>query len=164
MNSTQASIRIMARPLALALALGLCVAPAYAAKYTYHGDLMDGDAPAEGAYDLRVRAFAQPGATKALAEPTELPGVKLSAGRFSVELDLPEDDDGMTWVEVAVRRAGTTDDFETLGDPQPLSKANSSCPGAWALDGNSGMPAGSFLGTVDPAVSLDLKASGRRVA
>ena len=89
MNVTQASIRIVNCPLALALALGLCVAPAYAAKYTYHGDLMDGDAPAEGAYDLRVRAFAQPGATKALAEPTELPGVKISAGGFSVELDLP---------------------------------------------------------------------------
>ena len=108
---------MMLRPLVLALAAALALPPAaQAANYTYHGDLMDGDVPAEGAYDLRVRAFAQPGATKALAEPTELPGVKLSAGRFSVELDLPEDADGTTWVEVAVRRTGSTDDFETLGD------------------------------------------------
>jgi hypothetical protein len=164
MNITQASFRIVTRPLALTLALGLCVAPAYAAKYTYHGDLMDGDAPAEGAYDLRVRAFAQPGATKALAEPTELPGVKLSAGRFSVELDLPEDADGMTWVEVAVRRAGTTDNFETLGDPQPISKANGACPGAWALDGNTGVPAGSFIGLADAASSTALILRARNTA
>lgn len=151
------------RPLVLALAAALALPlAAQAAKFTYHGDLMDGDAPAEGAYDLRVRAFAQPGASKALAEPTELPGVTLNEGRFSVELDLPEDADGTTWLEVAVRKAGSSDPFEKLGDPQPISKANSTCPGAWALDGNSGMPAGSFLGTVDANAVLELKAGDRR--
>ena len=140
------------RPLVFALAAALALPlTAQAAKYTYHGDLMDGDAPAEGAYDLRVRAFAQPGATKTLGEATELPGVKLSGGRFSVELDLPEDADGTTWVEVAVRKAGSNDPFEKLGDPQPIAKANSTCPGAWALDGNTSVPPGSFLGLADPA-------------
>jgi hypothetical protein len=150
---------------ALAVAM-LFVLPstAIAARYTYHGELMDGDAPAAGRYDLRVRAYAQPGATKAMGEPIELPGVALVDGRFSVELDLPEDADGTTWVEVAVRAADSGDDFDKLGDPQPVSKVNGTCPGAWALDGNSGLPAGSYLGSVDPGVALELKASGRRVA
>ena len=153
------------RPLAFALALGAAaVAPAHAAKYTYHGELMDGETPAEGTYDLRVRALAEPDATKALAEPTELPGVRLSAGRFSVELDLPEDADGITWMDVAVRASDSGAAFETLGEPQPLSKGVASCPGAWALDGNSGVPPGSFVGPVDADALLELRANGRRVA
>ena len=157
-------IALSSRSLTLALLAALAL-PAQAGKFTYHGELMDADAPAEGAYDLRVRAFAHPGAKTALAEPTELPGVTLSQGRFSVELDIPEDVDGVTWVEVAVRRAGSGEAYETLGDPQPISKANSTCPGAWALDGNSGMPAGSFLGIAETsATPLVLKANNLNVA
>jgi hypothetical protein len=138
------------RPLVLALAAALALPlSAHAANYTYHGDLIDGDAPAEGAYDLRVRSFANPGDVKSLGEATELPGVKLSGGRFSIEVDLPEDVDGTSWVEVAVRKAGSGEDYVALGDPQPLSKVNSTCPGAWALDGNSGAPVGSYLGFAD---------------
>ena len=152
-------------PLAALLAALVLPCASQAGKFSYHGELMDGDAPAEGTYDLRVRSFAQHGDQKALGEPTELPGVALSQGRFSVELDIPEDVDGVTWVEVAVRRAGSGDAYETLGDPQPISKANSTCPGAWALDGNSGMPAGSFLGIAETsATPLVLKANNLNVA
>ncbi len=129
---------------------------ARSAPFTYHGELLDGDAPAEGAYDLRLRSYANPGDVKSLGEATELPGVKLSEGRFSIEVDLPEDVDGTSWVEVAVRKAGSGEDFVALGDPQPLSKVNSTCPGAWALDGNSGAPVGSYLGFADDrAVSVN---------
>ena len=152
------------RPLVWMLALGVAIAPVHAAKYTYHGDLMDGDAPAEGAYDLRVRSFASPDASKALGEATELPGVLLVEGRFSVELDLPEDADGITWVEVAVRKANSGNAFETLGDPQPVSKGGATCPGAWALDGNTAVPPGSFLGPVDADALLELRSNGRPVA
>ncbi len=136
-------------PLAAALA-ALCLSfSAHPARFTYHGELMDGDAPAEGAYDLRVRSFAHPGAKAPLGEATELPGVAFSEGRFAVELDLPDAPDGDTFVEVAVRRAGSGEHYEVLGQPQATPKANSTCPGAWALDGNSGAPAGSFLGHVE---------------
>ena len=151
-------------PIATLLAALMLAPAAQAAKFTYHGDLMDGGAPANGTYDLRVRAFAQPGDAKALSEAIELPGVLLADGRFSTELDLPEDADGITWVEVAVRKSGSGADYETLGDPQPLAKANSTCPGAWALDGNSGAPAGSFLGFVDNTQPLVLKANNNTVA
>ncbi len=152
------------RPLVLALTTALTLPlSAQAANFTYHGDLMDGDTPASGAYDLRVRTFGQPGASKALADATELPAVKLVDGRFSVELDLPEDADGTTWVEVEVRKTGSGTRFETLGDPQPLGKVNSTCPGAWALDGNTGIPAGSYLGIGDFSSNqaLQLKVKGR---
>jgi hypothetical protein len=136
--------------LSLAIASLLVLPPlTHAAPFTYHGELLDGDAPAQGAYDLRLRSFANPGDAKTLGEATELPDVKLVDGRFSVEVDLPEDADGMSWVEVAVRKAGSGDDYLALGDPQPLAKVNSTCPGAWALDGNSGTPVGSFLGHAD---------------
>jgi hypothetical protein len=146
-------------PHRLALALALAAAlPAQAARFTWHGDLLDGDAPADGRYDLRLRTFAQPGAKAPLGEATELPGVRVVEGRFSVELELPEDPDGTTWVEIAVRDAADGGDYATLGAPQPLTKVNSTCPGAWALDGNSGTPAGSYLGHAD-ARTLFLRSS-----
>lgn len=113
------------RLLSILLAAALACPVAQAARYTYHGDLMDSDAPAEGDYDLRVRSFANPDASKALGEATELPGVALVEGRFNVDLDLPEDADGTIWAQVAVRKAGTSDAFEQLGDPQPIGKVNS---------------------------------------
>lgn len=152
------------KPSILALALAaLLPLGAHAGTFNWHGELMDGDAPADGAYDLRVRNFAHPGAKAALGEPTELPGVIFREGSFSVSLDVPDDADGITWVEVAVRKAGSGDDYVVLGAPQPVSKANSTCPGAWALDGNSGAPAGSFLGFVDNQ-PLVLKANTTAVA
>lgn len=146
--------------------LGLVLFPSSAtgARFTYHGDLMDGDAPAQGRYQLRLRALAAHDATVAISPATELPSVDVVEGRFSVEVDLPEADGPITWVEVSVR--GSEGDYEVLGDPLPVSKVNGACPGAWALDGNSGVPVGSFLGLADPADSrpLQLHVKGARVA
>ena len=150
-------------PLSILLAAALACPAAQAARYTWHGDLMDGDAPAGGDYDLQVRAFANPDGGKALGEATELPRVQILEGRFSIEVDLPEDADGVTWVEVAVRKSDSGDAFERLGDLQPLAKVNGTCPGAWALDGNSGMPAGSYLGSAD-FFPVELRVNGGRVA
>jgi hypothetical protein len=146
------------------LAFG-ALAPVHAAQFNYHGDLLDGDAPADGRYDLRVTAYAQPSAQQPIAPATELPGVTVSEGRFSVQLEVPEDVDGMTWVEVAIRAAGEKD-YVALGSPQPISKANSTCPGAWALDGNTSLPGGSFLGIADVGDDspLELRAQNRRIA
>jgi hypothetical protein len=154
------------RPLHLALAVSaalLCANAAHAARFTYHGELMDGDAPAEGAYDLRLRSFADPGAKAALGAATELPAVAVSDGRFALEVDLPESPLGQTFVEVALRKAGSDAPFEVLGSPQAISKANTGC---WALDGNTGLAPGSFLGLADPlsTSALELRARNARVA
>jgi hypothetical protein len=154
------------RPLHLALAVSaalLCANAAHAARFTYHGELMDGDAPAEGAYDLRLRSFADPGAKAALGAATELPAVAVRDGRFALEVDLPESPLGQTFVEVALREAGSDAPFEVLGSPQAISKANTGC---WALDGNTGLAPGSFLGLADPlsTSALELRARNARVA
>lgn len=143
--------------LLLALLVGTASVPvAQAARFTYHGELMDGDAPAQGRYDLEVRAYPAPAGAKALGEALVLPSVEVKDGRFAVELDLPEDADGMTWVQVALRASDSQDAYTVLGERQPISKANSTCPGAWALDGNTGLPTGSFLGIADAAATTTL--------
>ncbi len=157
-----APFRLRATTLALMAALAVSFS-AQAAKFTYHGELMDGDAPAEGAYDLRVRSYADQQRLRPLGEATEVLGVTLTEGSFSAQFDLLEDTDGVTWIDVAVRKSATGGEYVTLGDAQPMPTANSTCPGAWALDGNSGAPAGSFLGFVDNQ-PLVLKANTTAVA
>lgn len=152
------------RPMLILILAALWLAPvAHAARFTYHGDLVDGDAPADGRYDLRLRSFAHPEAKAALGEATEFPAVQVEDGRFALEFDLPENPLGETYVEVAVRKAGSSEPFEVLGAPQAISKANTGC---WALDGNTGLPPGSFLGFADPASTqgLELRARNTRVA
>ncbi len=141
------------RPPALALVMALASAPLSAATFNYHGQLMDGDAPASGRYDLRMRTFAHADAKAALGASVDMPGVDVIDGSFAVELDLPESKIGDTYVEVAVRKADSNDAFEVLGAPQKIAKANNGC---WALDGNTGMAAGSFLGVADPVSTLPL--------
>ena len=141
-----------------ALLLALSSAPVSAARFSYHGDLMDGDAPAQGHYDVRLRAFAAPNTKAALGEATELPNVKVIDGRLAVEMDLPQSPVADTYIEVAIRKAGTGGDYEVLGTPQAVNKVNTGC---WALDGNMPVAAGSFLGNADPAslVPLELRAN-----
>jgi hypothetical protein len=155
--------RIVARRRAFALLLAFSATPAFAARYTYHGELLDGDAPAQGRYDLRLRALAAPDATTALGDATELPAVKVTDGAFALEVELPGNPLGDTVVEVALRRAGGHAPFEVLGAPQPISKVKQGC---WALDGNTGVPANRFPGTADPlaGTALELRTRNLRVA
>jgi hypothetical protein len=149
-------------PRAAALSLALLASPAFAARYTYHGELLDGDAPAAGTYDVRVRAFAGRDAKRALGEATELPGVEVAAGRFTLQLDLPEAPRADLHVEVAIRKAGSGDAYEVLGAPQAVSKGAVGC---WALDGNSSLPPNSFLGIGENvATPLVLRARDSAVA
>ncbi len=138
--------KVQTRRLVAALALTVLSSQALAARFTYHGQLLDGDAPASGDYDLRVRAFADAGAKRALGEATELPKIAVKNGSFALELDIETQSVGDTFVEVAVRRSGSGETYETLGAPQAIVKANVGC---WALDGNTGLPSGSFLGIAE---------------
>jgi hypothetical protein len=155
-------IRTAPRVPVAALLLALVSAPAAAAPYTYQGELLDGDLPAEGRFDVRVRSFAAGDATKALGEPTTLPGVVVSKGRLALQLDLPDAHPGELQVEVAIRPAGSDQPFAVLGAPQAVGKAAIGC---WALDGNSGLPSSSFLGIAENvATPLVLRARDSAVA
>lgn len=157
--STMAAARPCRRVLAVALALGAFGAEA--APYTYKGELMDHGAPAQGRYDLRVHAYADAAGKKALGGTLESYGVEVDGGRFSVDLDLPDSAAGTLWIDVALRKAGDGNaDFVSLGVREPVTVNGGSCPDSWALDGNAGVPSGSFLGTTDN-VPLVLKSAGQ---
>lgn len=149
-----------ATTLALALVATLALPhAAFAAKFTYHGQMMDGERPANGLYDLKVRAYSSADRTTALGAATEIPGVRFVEGQFNVELELPQGADGETYVDVAVRAKSQGAAYESLGAPQLVTSVALACPGSWAIDGNFGNPANSFLGTVDNQ-ALILKSRG----
>ncbi len=134
--------------LAIALLTALALPQsAQAANFTYHGQMMDGGAPANGLYDLKVRSYSSADRSKALGMPTEISGVRFRDGQFSVALDVPQDADGETYIDVAVRDKATGGAFESLGAPQRVVDGAIGCPGAWALDGNTAHPVGSYLGS-----------------
>lgn len=137
--------------LGLAVAAAFAVGGAQAATYTYKGELTDGGRPANGKYDLRIRAYADAAGKQPIGGAFETYGVAVNAGRFSADLNLPDSASGTLWIDVALRpqKAGAGTDFIALGEREPVSITGGSCPGAWALDGNSGNPDGSFLGTTD---------------
>lgn len=73
-------------PMKLARLAFACFAPwmapaAFAAAYTYHGELLDGDAPAQGAYEMRLRTLARPGDATPMSET--IVSVDAVDGRFS---------------------------------------------------------------------------------
>ncbi|MGA9341472.1 MAG: tail fiber domain-containing protein [Rhodanobacteraceae bacterium] len=86
-----------------------------------------------------------------MAGPLTLYGVQVREGSFSTEADFGSRSDGLSnaWVGVQVRAAGGSD-FTALDKRSPASidAATGTCS-SWALDGNAGNPAGSYLGTAD---------------
>lgn len=152
--------------LVIALIAVFAASPSHAARYTYHGDLMDGGMPASGTYELRVTSYGRADSAVPLAAPLELSNVNFVDGSFAVELDLPDSATGTTWVQVALRKSGSSVPYETLGSPQPIVNVNSGCPFSWSTDGNTALAAGSFLGIADPASAapLVLKARNSGVA
>lgn len=135
---------------------------------SYQGVLEDGGAPAEGTYDLRFTLYdaATGGVWHGLVER---PGVAVSGGVFSVELDFGLEafrDGGERWMEVAARPAG--DGAYTVLSPRSritstpyavrAAFAGEAGVAAWAADGPfapadntppsaSGLPGGSAVAT-----------------
>jgi len=146
--------------LAAALAVAVPLASAHAATLTYHGSLQQGGKPADGTYDIELTLYSAATGGTAVAGPLTLIAVPVHAGNFSAEADfgLRANAIGSVFVGVKVRAAGSGD-FVALDTRPPASidTATSTCS-AWALDGNSGNPAGSYLGTSD-AQPLILKSN-----
>ncbi len=136
-------------PLALAIALaGLCVPPAQAESFTYHGSLSTAEGPADGRYDLRLTLYSAESGGSMLAGPVEVYGVDVHEGNFSTRVDFASATAAAGgWLDVAVRSAGGA--WETLDGRSMVAPAGSACPGSWTLDGNAGNPPGSYLGTAD---------------
>lgn len=143
---------------AIVAALGMGAALAHADSFTYHGTLQDAGKPANGQYDLQLTLYSKQSGGTVLAGPVTLYGVTVSKGNFSTNVDFGQTtaaaSDG--WVSVKVSPAGGNA-FVALNDRSPV--APEGCTGAWTLDGNAAIPAGSYLGTSD-ANNVYVKANG----
>lgn len=118
--------------------------------FTYQGRLVDGDAPANGSYDLRFILYtadsggSQAGATQLIAD------LAISEGYFTVLLDFGAVFNGQElWLEVSVRPGSSTGAYSVLSPRQPLTTAPYAAYSLGApWSGLSGVPAG-FADGVD---------------
>lgn len=134
--------------LAVALGLGLGASIAHADSFTYHGTLQDAGEAANGSYDMKLTLYSDASGGTVLAGPVTVYGVNVEDGNFVTSVDfgaLSLASQG--WVAVEVKVGGG--DFVALDARSPVAPEGSACPGSWTLDGNAGIPAGSYLGTAD---------------
>jgi len=152
--------RLLRNGLSSAMFAALCalqLSAAHAAAFTYHGSLEDAGKPAEGAYDLELTLYTSAQGGKAVAGPLLLHKVPVHAGSFSTEADFGPLAKSLeqAWLEVKVRPANSNE-FVALSSRAAVEASASAlvCPGAWTLDGNAGITAGTgvgqnYLGTAD---------------
>lgn len=146
---------------ALAAALASLASPALAGTFTYHGNLQDAGMAAEGSYDIQLTLYSAPTGGHVLGGPLNLYAVPVHEGSFSTNADFGQSIDASapSYVAVKVRKAGAGD-FIALGERAPAAPdVGGGCPGSWSLDGNSGNPVGSYIGTAD-AQNVSIKAGG----
>ncbi len=135
---------------ALAAALAIGVPVVHADSFTYHGSLQDAGKAADGSYDMQLTLYSQREGGAVLAGPITLYAVPVKEGNFVTAVDFgamaPLASQG--WVGVKVKPAGETQ-FTALDVRSPVEPEGGSCPGSWTLDGNAGIPSGSYIGTAD---------------
>src|SRR5262249_44822843 len=134
---------------AIAAAFFLPAAGARASVFNYHGQLQDNGNAANGKYDIELTVYSAQTGGRVIAGPIDLHDVDVHDGAFSAPLnfDLPSGLPSQSWVEAKVKPvAGSM--YSAAIDRSPVAPAGT-CPGSWNIDGNAGIPAGSYVGTSD---------------
>lgn len=102
----------------------LLTAPLFA--FTYQGRLYDDGSPAQGAYDLYFTLYDAAEGGHAVTSTFDVPGTVMVNGYFTVNLNfskVPSVYNGQTrWLEIAMRKKGTTDPLKTLSPRTSLSR------------------------------------------
>lgn len=134
------------------------------ASFSYQGKLIDASNPASGAYDLSFKLFDKASDGAQIGSTLELPGVTVSDGIFSVELNYGStvfNGEGR-WLEVGVRPGGSADPYSTLN---PRSQVLATPQSLFALQAgsllNGSISNPSFFGTTD-ATPLDFFVNNQR--
>ncbi len=136
--------------LAAAIGMGLGASSALADSFTYHGSLQDAGKAANGSYDMQLTLYSAQTGGHVVAGPLTLFAVTVKNGNFVTNVDFGPMAAlaSQGWVDVKVKPA-SGGSFVALDNRSPVAAPDSACPGSWALDGNAGNPAGSYLGTAD---------------
>lgn len=102
----------------------ICLAQSESA-FTFQGKLNDGGVPANGNYDMAFRIFDAPGgAGTQIGSTVSINNVPVANGIFSVELDfghLAFVTVDSRFLEIGIRRAGTTDPLTILSPRQKIT-------------------------------------------
>jgi hypothetical protein len=111
--------------------------------FTFQGRLNDSGVPANGNYDLELKLFDTPaaGTGTQIGSTIDRPGVKVTSGVFTVQLDFTAAafSGGDRFVEVGVTPAGSGTPFTILDPRQPIT------PTPYALFSlNAAMASGNF--------------------
>lgn len=147
--------------LATALGFGLGMPMAQAGTFNYHGNLLDAGHAANGTYEMRLTLYSAANGGSVMAGPTTVYGVAVNEGSFVTSVDFgPLALTSQGWLGVEVKSGGG--DFVALDARSPVAPEGG-CPGSWALDGNAGIPSGTFLGTVDDN-RVEIRTAGNTVA
>ncbi len=109
--------------------LHITVLPANAGTaFTYQGRLIDGERPANGAYDFEFKLYDAPRASNQKGKTVNIDDNDVENGIFTVELDFAEGDPNVfngdaRWLEIAVRPGDSNDpnDFATLSPRQEIT-------------------------------------------
>jgi hypothetical protein len=130
-------------------------ARAQTSAFTFQGRLNDSGVPANGNYDLELKLFDTPaaGTGTQIGSTIDLPGVKVTSGVFTVQLDFTAAafSGGDRFVEVGVTPAGSGAPFTVLDPRQPITPTPyalfslnaAMAPGNFNIAGN-----GTLLGTL----------------
>ncbi len=101
------------------------ICPVLATDLSYDGELSANGAPADGWFDLHFQIFdaPEPGQSQPVGREVFVPGILVTGGKFSVEIDPGVDLDDLTniWLEIGVKHAGNFGDFTPLEPRQRLN-------------------------------------------
>lgn len=91
--------------------------------FTYQGRLTDGQAPANGTYDLRFILFDADSGGVQVGSTVEKADVVVTNGLFTTELDFgaPAFDGNARWLEIAIRPGNQTGTYTVLSPRQPIT-------------------------------------------
>ena len=118
--------RILTILLALAMIFSLAEVSKSAplgTAFTYQGQLIDANYPAEGVYEFEFKLFDQAEDGNQINGTYSLRSVEVVEGYFTVELDFGSDafSGDARWLEIGIRPSGTTDPFTTLSPRQEVT-------------------------------------------
>jgi hypothetical protein len=145
-------MKLLRNTLALTL-LAALASPAFAAPWTYNGQLLDNGQPASGKYDVRLTLVNDKNVP--LSAGVTLMGVNVSNGLFSSSVDFGLDPNSLPGARLLTEVQQGNSGFFALGEAKAISGGDAEC---WDINGNTDLTIGGFpafrtVGGVDNTIN-----------